>query len=217
MVSEHDRLRVELGAYLLGSLPAPDRTAVEAHLAACAGCRAELARLAPLPGLLGRITAEDARGPGPRPGPDLLPGALAAVGARRRSERRALARWRLVAAAAVLVAAVAVAAPAVLPRLTGAGTTSLTAAPGVAATGQGALDTKAWGTAVRLDLRHLPQASGYVAFALARDGHGEVAATWGAVPDGHATVVGATAIPRPDLVSVLVRTADGRPVLTLPG
>jgi anti-sigma factor RsiW len=55
-----DQFRLELGVYVLGAIGAADRSAVESHLAGCADCRNELAELAALPGLLGRVTADEA-------------------------------------------------------------------------------------------------------------------------------------------------------------
>src|SRR5206468_5696581 len=46
---------VSLGVYVLGAADTSERLRVEAHLPGCAACRAELARLAPLPGLLARV------------------------------------------------------------------------------------------------------------------------------------------------------------------
>ena len=48
-----------LGVYLLGSLEPEDRSTFESHLSGCDHCRAELVRLAPLPGLLNQITLAD--------------------------------------------------------------------------------------------------------------------------------------------------------------
>ncbi|MBM7772819.1 hypothetical protein JOD54_003023 [Actinokineospora baliensis] len=48
-----------LGAYLLGALDPAERSAFEAHATDCTDCRGELVRLAPLPGLLHRISAAD--------------------------------------------------------------------------------------------------------------------------------------------------------------
>lgn len=53
-------IRLELGVYVLGAIGTADRSAVDAHLACCADCRDELAELAGLPGLLSRVTADDA-------------------------------------------------------------------------------------------------------------------------------------------------------------
>src|SRR6266480_507795 len=46
---------VSLGVYVLGAADTSERLRVEAHLPGCAACRSELARLAPLPGLLARV------------------------------------------------------------------------------------------------------------------------------------------------------------------
>jgi predicted anti-sigma-YlaC factor YlaD len=54
------QIRLDLGVYLLGAIGTADRSAVDAHLASCAACRDELVQLAGLPGLLSRVTADDA-------------------------------------------------------------------------------------------------------------------------------------------------------------
>jgi Putative zinc-finger len=51
---------VALGAYVLGALEREERAELEAHLETCDICRQELDRLAPLPGLLSRLTVEEA-------------------------------------------------------------------------------------------------------------------------------------------------------------
>ena len=50
---------VDVGAYLFGSLDIEERAAFERHLGTCDACQAEVLRLAPLPGLLGRLSLED--------------------------------------------------------------------------------------------------------------------------------------------------------------
>ncbi|MEV6716902.1 zf-HC2 domain-containing protein [Lentzea sp. NPDC051208] len=50
---------VDVGAYLFGSLDLKERAAFERHLGGCDCCQAEMLRLAPLPGLLSRLTQED--------------------------------------------------------------------------------------------------------------------------------------------------------------
>ena len=50
---------VDVGAYLFGSLDLKERAAFERHLGDCDCCQAEMLRLAPLPGLLGRLSLED--------------------------------------------------------------------------------------------------------------------------------------------------------------
>ncbi|MGV8964674.1 MAG: anti-sigma factor family protein [Cellulomonas sp.] len=56
----HAEARLALGALVLGALEPLERAAVEAHVASCAQCSAELVDLAVLPGLLGRLTPEQA-------------------------------------------------------------------------------------------------------------------------------------------------------------
>jgi Putative zinc-finger len=101
------QIRQELGVYLLGTIEPARRAVVARHLATCPECRAELAGLAGLPALLGRVPADELQ---PLleddvvalvPGPPL--GALLGRVARVRRRRRYLA-----IAAAVIVGAAAV-------------------------------------------------------------------------------------------------------------
>ncbi|MFB6568817.1 zf-HC2 domain-containing protein [Streptomyces noursei] len=62
MSAEHDALRLALGGYVLGTLPAAESERVRVHLAECAACRAEHARLAGLPALLATVTEAEASG-----------------------------------------------------------------------------------------------------------------------------------------------------------
>jgi hypothetical protein len=48
--------------YLVGASAPADRIALESHLGSCAGCRDELADLAGLPALLGRVPPDDVAG-----------------------------------------------------------------------------------------------------------------------------------------------------------
>jgi hypothetical protein len=86
-----------------------------------------------------------------------------------------------------------------------------------------ALQQVAWGT--RLDLTctyvpdpvkyHPPRSVTYVLFVRTRDGRGEQVGTWRAQEGKTMRLTAATAARRSDIVSVQVRTADGRPVLQL--
>ena len=55
-------MRHALGVYVLGAIGPADRGAVDSHLACCGHCREELAGLAGLPALLGRVPASEAAG-----------------------------------------------------------------------------------------------------------------------------------------------------------
>jgi predicted lipoprotein with Yx(FWY)xxD motif len=116
-------IRPQLGVYLTGAIAPADRVVVVRHLAACDGCRAELAGLAGLPALLRRppvqaaaqelptdntapdntVTYYPDRGYPDAGYPDAgeMPGRMARRVARQRRRRR----WLLVAAAFVLVVA----------------------------------------------------------------------------------------------------------------
>jgi len=105
-------IRQSLGVYVVGAIDPAERTTVDRHLAGCTDCREELAALAGLPALLGRVPIEEAAqiagfpaertDPGARPQavpPDSesLTPLLARVARRRRASR-----WRNMAAAAAV-------------------------------------------------------------------------------------------------------------------
>jgi hypothetical protein len=62
-----------LGVYLLGALEPEERSTFESHLYGCDICRAELVRLAPLPGLLNQISMTDFEESTEPPAPALDP------------------------------------------------------------------------------------------------------------------------------------------------
>lgn len=133
---EHQRLRELLGSYALDHLQDAERSMVRAHLDGCPACRADLAEIAPLTGLLDLVDARHFDVPVVPP-PDL--GALIRsqvaderstrdsdeLDARRESSRRrTTTRVALGAAAAVVALAMLVGGIAV-----GRGTAPETAAP----------------------------------------------------------------------------------------
>jgi Putative zinc-finger len=109
---------VEAGAYVLGALSPAERTDYQRHLGACAGCRDEVADLAGLPGLLGRLdepTASGLTAPAGAPAatsvaapPALLSDVLdRASGERHRARRRGRLQVAGIAVAAAVAAVVA--------------------------------------------------------------------------------------------------------------
>jgi len=100
--------RSQLGVYLTGSILPADRAVVVRHLASCVACRAELADLAGLPGLLRRPAcqaAAEAPGPESPPGTGPVPGGVQLSRLMRNlARRRRRRRWLLTLAAFVLVA-----------------------------------------------------------------------------------------------------------------
>jgi Putative zinc-finger len=112
-----DEIRHALGAYVVGAIDPAERTVVERHIAACPACRDELAGLAGLPALLGRLTlaeVEDlgrggesppvAAGAAAEPPAALLRSILDEA-ARRRAHRRRAAVLAVAASAVVLAGA----------------------------------------------------------------------------------------------------------------
>ena len=60
MTSPSDNFRDWDAAYVLGALDSTDRRAFEAHLETCPECSASVAEMAGLPGILGKLSADDA-------------------------------------------------------------------------------------------------------------------------------------------------------------
>jgi hypothetical protein len=104
-------IRQALGIYVVGAIDPAERSVVDIHLSTCPDCREELAGLAGLPALLGRVPASEAERlilhsedlHDPQPPPELLNSLLKQV-----AERRASRRWSgILAAAAAIIIAVA--------------------------------------------------------------------------------------------------------------
>jgi len=106
-------IRPQLGVYLTGAIAPADRAAVIRHLGACADCRAELAGLAALPGLLRRppVQAAAQASDGDDAGEDGTAGdAIPRRLGRRRTRRGRRGRrrgWLITAGALVLAGAAA--------------------------------------------------------------------------------------------------------------
>ncbi|MBY5164317.1 anti-sigma factor family protein [Salsipaludibacter albus] len=213
----HRRLRQSLGAWVLGALDGDERHEVSDHVATCPDCAAEVAELSPLPGLLGRLSTEEATDGSLVPSPRLH----AALAEDRVAEdlhlRRRVARWRttaLVSAAAAVVALVVVVsgqlgedAPPDFDRVVAAA--QPVAAEAAATDGEAAALAWEWGTTVELDVTDLPSRDAYVLWAVSEDGVREQAGTWGTTDSRGARVRGASSIQRDDLARVEVTDASG--------
>lgn len=112
----HEKLRTDLGPYVLGALPGDEVVVLEAHLATCAGCRAERDALLPAATVLGELKRDAPARPADEAAPaaldDLVLGRIAQEEARERrtawARRAGLAAVAGAAAAAVLVVGLAV-------------------------------------------------------------------------------------------------------------
>ena len=212
-MNDHDELRRSLGSYLVGALDPAERAAVDLHLGTCSACRDELASYAGLPGLMSRISLQEVQSEVLLPPPSLLPGVLAAVERQREKEANRLRRWRSGAAATALAAAAAALLVVGVPG-TGPARVSFASAAGQVATGDLSVFDKPWGTALHMRV-HLPDAPSYVAYAVDASGQRTVAASWGRTAGGNMDVVGATPLHGQELVSVLVTTGTGAPLLSV--
>jgi hypothetical protein len=217
------------GSYVLGSLPASERTEFERHLAGCDECARRVRELAGLPGLLARVPVDvlDAdREDEPVP-PTLLPAALAEV-RRRRRRRRAAA---VAAAAAVVLGGVGATAlltgddpgpapPAASP--TSAPAEQMTSAVPEAISGWVSLTEVGWGTRIDLDCTYDGGYGGgygggertYVMRVRTVDGDVQEVGTWRAT-SGETHVSMATSAAPDEIASVVVETGAGLPVLRL--
>jgi len=222
MSPEAHQARIALGAYVLGALEPAERAELEGHLGGCAGCREELAGLAGLPGLLGRLDAADVEvlaGPSPA---QPLERALAELTRRRRDRRRNRRRgFVLAVAAAVTIGAVGAGGTVAVTgssapdfRVDAGSVASSGASASVQATAQ--LGSRPWGTQVTLRLSGVPTGTRCRLIAVARGGGQEVAGTWQVGYTGQASVEGATAIPRPELLALHVLDQNDARIAVLP-
>ncbi|SDO00811.1 anti-sigma factor family protein [Lentzea jiangxiensis] len=153
---------VDVGAYLFGSLDLGERAAFERHLGTCDCCQAEMLRLAPLPGLLGRLTPQDVENldeiPSCPPGPD-------------RQRRVALV------CAAVLVA-LALAGGVLFLRPPPAPTWAAED-PGTGVDGEVSMVSKSWGTEMWFKLGDVKPGARCKVIVFDRRGQREVGGWWG--------------------------------------
>lgn len=228
MTLDHHEARLALGAYLLGALDPEEARAVEAHVATCRDCQAEIEQLETLPALLDSVPSARAQAldraeafdeapalPDEAPAPPAL---LARVRARRRALRL---RWSAAlagAAAASLALGVALGpvvagtptaqrpTPAVTPSQTPtpAASYSLTSSDGAQV--DLALVRKGWGTELDLVCRGMPSAGVFSVWIVADDGAQERAASWSSTGyAGRAVLTGATSYQLASIHAIQIR------------
>lgn len=205
----HHELQLLLGAYVLGGLDSGDRRRVEEHVPGCATCTAELSRFAAVPALLSLAPATP--DPPIAPPPQSLPRLVEAARTRRAGRQR---RWMFAAAAVVLVLCGVATATLLVGRDTAVPATDVVSALDAHVVGSAVLQSRDWGTEVRLQLDYVPRGpQPYTAWAVDRNGKEEQAAAWRTPPGGRCAVTGATSIGRGDLDHIEIRSADGRTLL----
>jgi hypothetical protein len=226
MNAEHERFAEWDAAYVLGALSPADRALFEGHATGCALCRADLAELVPLPGLLARVprttaidllsSADDASADVPSTaGHDVARSRIIDLGlARARRARRT--RWMLGAAASIVVIAGILAVPAVLSLQTGpAETVALERVEDVPLSASVRLEDVAWGTRISLTCTYGPAAYApddgweYVLVVVSTSGVESRLSTWRAFPDATAQVAAGTALSLDDIAAIELRSAAG--------
>lgn len=220
-------------AYLLGSLSAAERREFEVHLEECSSCVAAVAELAGLPGLLSKVSADDAAallgdeeatGPAPSPPPTLLPRLVHSVRSQRRRRMvSAVAGLAVVAAAIVLVVPLLfpAAAPASAPSgARAAAELSLSQVSPSPLRASIRLVPQAWGTRIEMDCHYAAASAtpgygaaapaGYAMWVTDAAGHATQVATWTAGPGQDAEPAGTTGLTVKQIAAVDVRsTATG--------
>jgi len=213
---------IAVGAYVLDALEPEERMRVVAHLRTCPDCRAVLRELEGLPGLLAQVPAEDVV---PRVVTE-TPSELAfrrlqhhAKAVRPSAPARSVSvgrprRWVLVAAAAAVVG-VAGGAGGVVASLGSAAPTAVSATAG-AIHARAELTPSSDGTTIDLALNGVASGERCELVAVSHDGRWETASDWTADYEGEAHVIGAVPMRPQDIDRLVIRTPDGRTLLTMP-
>src|SRR3954468_13077433 len=208
---------ISLGAYVVGALDHTERTDLEAHLARCPMCRDELAELAPLPGLLSRLSVDEVLAGPPTLDSAAADGAMldrllaAAAGERRHASR---SRWLAVAAALAIIAGVGTGA-AVTTRDHGTHWQQTAAAASGPVHLRVKLVDQANGTKLDMTMWGVESGQRCSLVAVSRDGRTETAGWWDATYAGKAHITGTTSIARRDLTQLRVVTDAGKTLVTV--
>jgi len=203
-------------AYVLGALPAGERSAFETHLTDCPDCRQAVAELAGIPGLLSRVSPDDLADPVPVPD-TLVPGLLRAV--RRTGRRRRVVVAALSAAAVLLaVAGTAVVVHRSPDTPTTVAMTTMKPVVESPVTASAALVRHAWGTEIRMKCRYAETSEWsrpYDLVAVDDNGTSYNLATWVVGPGKTASVSGSVPVQPQHIDRLEIRLASGQPLLRL--
>lgn len=208
-----------LGVYAL-DVDDSDRPAVDQHVSSCSDCRAELAELTGLRGMLAmtRDTHLGAADQAVGPSANLLDRVLTTMDTERTEARSARRRRQGLAAAAAVLAVGSVAGVALTVLDDGPPAAVLIAAGesdfGVSA--ETAVQPELWGTRITMTLRGLPLGTSCRLVARAGDDRAETIASWHVSYQDNLKVEGMTSIFPDDLAALEVVDDDGRRLITTP-
>ncbi|WP_436501418.1 anti-sigma factor family protein [Actinokineospora sp. HUAS TT18] len=208
-----------VGAYVLGALDPADRAEFESHLNGCATCRAELLRMAPLPGLLHRISLGDFEDqPAIDDEPDGEP--VRVVELPREQPPRKRRRFAALAVAAATVAALAAGVVFVvrgqLEPEPEPGTVSWSATDqGSGVSAEVELADRPWGTEVKITLHDVPPGKPCKLVVRDRDGYKETAGWWSTSWVAGEAIPGSTSIDLAHIAKVEVVTDKDRVLVSV--
>ncbi|MFC5184046.1 zf-HC2 domain-containing protein [Actinomadura harenae] len=232
-------VRTALGVYVLGAIDPAERSRVDGHLASCPDCRDELAALAGLPALLGRVD-QGQIDEAAEPGPGVLAGLLERAAAerrrpwhRRRHRRRPAGGWTLPALAAAALMIIGLVVGGVTGRQV-AGTPRAVPSPpsatGSAAPGETWAATDAsthvtasvvlrretWGTRAEISVGGVPEGARCRWYVVTRTGERELLGSW-YVPyaAGRGQYGATTMYPRDQIASFQVDAVGGGHLVTI--
>lgn len=222
-------MRQSLGVYVVGALDPSERMLVDLHLAGCRECREELAGLAGLPALLGRVPARDAERvilesaelrDLEEPPAELLARLLKEVAA-----RRATGRWRgILAAAAAVIFAIASGVAGAHFLIPGGGSQPPAAsAPEVVSASNPVTGVTAtisyrkvsWGTAMDVKVSGVPAGTKCTMFAVNEDGTKFAAGSWSVPYTGQADYPASSALQEQDVTAFQI-WSNGQELLNVP-
>ncbi len=210
-MTDHSVFRGWSASYVLGALDSAERLQFEDHLSQCEECRREVAEFAPIPGLLSKLDGYESE-PAPTRVANMASDQVRSDWSALQHSRK---RWQWIASAVAVIAVVAMVVSA-LP--TSRQETVWIVESSVSATGTIELESRAWGTAIHLDLADLPLREGYIAWVIDKSGNKQQVAVWGPT-DGRVAVLDSTSSVMLDDVSIVAVTGlDGlEPLLTAAG
>ena len=177
---------MSLSAYVLGGADAREQLLVADHLPGCPACREELARLAPIPGLLARLPPAMVPGPVP-PSPAAGPRALTRLLPSRAWQATALAAAALALGLAAGFSLAAAGASLPAPGAHAAAAHGVTFAgdnPAAHVRATAVLTATSWGTRIELQLSGAPLNHQCSLIVITRAGASEQAGIWSAWSDG---------------------------------
>ena len=177
---------MSLSAYVLGGADAREQLLVADHLPGCPACREELARLAPIPGLLARLPPAMVPGRVP-PSPAAGPRGLTRLLPSRAWQATALAAAALALGLAAGFSLAAGTGPPAAPAASAAAAHGITFAgdnPAAHVRATAVLTATSWGTRIELQLSGAPLNNQCSLIVITRAGAREQAGIWSAWSNG---------------------------------